>query len=117
MSRLPDDLRQHRALRDAAWALVRQDGDYLRAALERRSVARRMADRALVLARDAASGAGLMARENKGLVWGALAAGTLWILRKPLLARITDREKQSDTEENQLPPANNPDHTQGHDTE
>jgi len=88
MSRLPEDLRAHRTLRDAAWKLVQEDVDFLRADLKRRGIGRRMADRARLAIRDTASGASLMAHENKGLLAGMLAALGLWLMRKPLLARI-----------------------------
>ena len=103
MSRLPANLRHHRAMRDASWGFVRQDIDFLRTDLARRGIGRRLADRGLRATRDAAVGATHMAREHKALLTGGLVAAAVWMLVRPLLARITGGTDPTSEETSPLP--------------
>jgi len=84
MSRLPPSLRQDRALRKAAWEIVRQDISHVQADLEHRSVGQRIGARIKAKAVDLAEDATDLASRNKGMVAAGAAALVLWFARNPI---------------------------------
>lgn len=80
----PASLAEYRALRDAAWAMVRADLDTLRAELSAHGIGERLKDKAAEEAQDAWDTARDVATEHKGVVAGTLLALTAWLLRGPI---------------------------------
>lgn len=77
-----------RALRQAAWGLMREDIDHLRTSLAARPVGQRIKDKATDSLVDAAGMARDVAAENKAVVAGTLAALAAWALRGPIVSGI-----------------------------
>ena len=77
-------LAEYRALRDAAWAVVRDDLDVLQADLTAHGIGERIKDRAAEEAQDAWDQAKDIASEHKGVVAGTLLALVAWLLRGPI---------------------------------
>ena len=79
------ELREDKAMRDAALEIFRTDLTQIKADLQSKGFGRRIADRLGEGARDLAEDAANAAEANYGKI-SALAAGiALWTLRKPLL--------------------------------
>ena len=75
---------QYRALRDEAWALVRQDIGRLQGDLEAQGIGERIKDRAAEEAQEAWDQAKDVASEHKGVVAGTVLALVAWLLRGPI---------------------------------
>ena len=82
-------LAEYRALRDAAWAVVRDDLDALQADLTAHGIGERIKDRAAEEAQDAWDQAKDIASEHKGVVAGTLLALVAWLLRGPIGDALT----------------------------
>lgn len=89
-------LRQDRALRDAAMALVKADYHNVQASLSEASVTERATLRAKSAARDIAHEAADLARDNKGVVAAVAGATALWFAREPLLDFVLGRADDTD---------------------
>lgn len=81
-------LEEARALRQAAWGLVREDIEHLRTGLAERPVGQRIKDTATDTLVDAVDTARDVASENKAVVAGTLAAVAAWTLRGPIISGI-----------------------------
>lgn len=88
MNALDKQFARDRALRDAAWGLVRADITHLRADLEHRPLARRAADRAAHEAQKQFVQARKFVSENKAAVAIGALPLVLWFARKPILGGI-----------------------------
>ncbi len=83
MSRL-EDLREDRALRDAAKGTFDANVAQVRADLDARGIGGRIADKATDDVKAAALEAVEIADQNRGIVAGTVGALVLWFARKPL---------------------------------
>ena len=77
-------LTEYRALRDAAWAVVRADIAALQADLDAAGIGERIKDRAAEEAHDAWDSARDVASEHKGVIAGTVFAVVAWLLRGPI---------------------------------
>ena len=94
-----DRLVQYRALRDEAWAVVRNDFNRLQGDLEAQGIGERIKDRAAEEAQEAWDQARDIASEHKGVVAGTFLALVAWLLRGPIgdaLATLFGRDDQQD---------------------
>ena len=80
---------EYRALRDAAWAVVRADLAGLEMHLERRGIGERIKDRAAEEAHEAWDQARDVASEHKGVVAATVLALVAWLLRGPISVAIS----------------------------
>ena len=95
-------LTEYRALRDAAWTVVRTDLDTLRADLAAHGIGERIKHRAAEEAQDAWDTARDVASEHKGVVAGTLLALVAWFLRGPignLLSALFGSDDDDDVEQ------------------
>lgn len=90
MSDLADQLRQDRAMRDAARALVKTDIAYLKGEFGSKSIGARVAARVSEGATDLYEEAAGLASDNKGILITLLAAVGLWFTRNPLMELFLD---------------------------
>jgi hypothetical protein len=79
-----EQLVAYRALRDEAWALVRDDIDALKTDLERRGLGARLADRVSEEAHDVWEQTLEVAAAHRSIVAGTLIALVAWLLRGPI---------------------------------
>lgn len=86
--RAADQLASNRALRDNAWAVVKDDVALMRADLDDRSIGGRIADRLGASARTMGKQAMSAAGSHRGMLGASLVALALWLGRKPILAGI-----------------------------
>lgn len=94
-------LAEYRALRDAAWAVVRDDLDALQEDLAAHGVGERIKDRAAEEAQEAWDQARDIASEHKGVVAGTFLALVAWLLRGPIgdaLSALFGRDDEGDDE-------------------
>ena len=94
-----DRLVQYRALRDEAWAVVRNDFNRLQGDLEAQGIGERIKDRAAEEAQEAWDQARDIASEHKGVVAGTFLTLVAWLLRGPIgdaLAALFGRDDQQD---------------------
>lgn len=94
-------LAEYRALRDAAWTVVRDDLDALQADLTAHGIGERIKDRAAEEAQEAWDQAKDIASEHKGVVAGTLLAVVAWLLRGPIgdaLSALFGRDDDDDAE-------------------
>lgn len=87
---LARQLREDRALRDAARALFQADVAHLRADLAERSISERIVDRIGEGASDVLEEAMEVADNNKGVIATLVAAIVLWFARNPILGIFAD---------------------------
>lgn len=109
---LERQLREDRALRNAARALFEADIAHLRASLAGRSISSRIVDRIGEGASEVLDEAIEVADNNKGVIATLLAAIVLWFARQPILDMFLPREEHG--EENpgdSEPPERNRDRT------
>ena len=100
-------LTEYRALRDAAWAVVRGDVDSLRADLSAHGIGERIKDRAAEEAQDAWDQAREVASDHKGVVAATLLALAAWFLRGPIgkaLAALFGSEADGDDDNDETEP-------------
>ena len=93
---------EYRALRDAAWAMVRADVDTLKAELSAHGIGERLKDKAAEEAEAAWDNALDVATEHKGIVAGTLFALAAWLLRGPIgdaLSALFSRDDDDDAEQ------------------
>ena len=93
---------EYRALRDAAWAMVRADVDTLKAELSAHGIGERLKDKAAEEAEAAWDNARDVATEHKGIVAGTLFALAAWLLRGPIgdaLSALFGRDDDDDAEQ------------------
>ena len=88
MSDLEHRLAEDKALRDAALALFKADLALVRADLDERGLAKRIADRVGESTMDMLDEAVDYAEDNKGKVAAGLAAVVLWFARGPILGSL-----------------------------
>jgi hypothetical protein len=75
---------EYRGLRDAAWAVVREDLDALQGDLAAHGIGERIKHRAAEEAEQAWDQARDIASEHKGVVAGTFLALVAWLLRGPI---------------------------------
>jgi len=93
MSRAMDrQLKEDRALRDAALALVKADLAQLRPELTAQALGERVGDRVSDGAVDVFDGAVGMAGKNRGVLAAVTAAVIVWFARKPVKAFFANNE-------------------------
>ncbi|WP_374405614.1 hypothetical protein [Pelagerythrobacter sp.] len=90
---------EDRALRDAAFALVKADVAHLRNDLTARGIGQRFVDRISGGASDVLDEAVDVAESHRGVVLTLVAAIMLWLTRNPLLALFGDDEDDEDDED------------------
>ncbi len=83
---LQERMREDRAVRDRAYAVVQEDLDHLKADYQRRGAATRAMDRLKDGADDLAKEAKDVAGEHQGILIALVAAIGLWFVRNPILA-------------------------------
>jgi hypothetical protein len=93
---LERQLREDRALRNAARALFEADLAHLRASLAGKSISSRIAERIGEGASDVLDEAIEVADNNKGVIATLLAAIVLWFARHPILDMFSDDEDEDD---------------------
>ena len=81
-------LLEHRALRDEAWALLKDDLDALREDLEQRGLGARLADRVGEEAHEVWDQTLEVASAHRGVVATTIVALIAWLLRRPLVQGI-----------------------------
>lgn len=89
-------LREDRALRDAALALLKADVAHLRADLAGKSMGERFMDRISEGAVDVFDEAVEVANNNRGVLATLIAAVLVWFARNPIMALFVDDEEQHD---------------------
>lgn len=85
-------LREDRAVRNAAKALLSADVAHLRASLTSRSISTRIFDRIGEGAADVFDEAVEVAEDHKGVLATLLAAVVLWFARHPIMALFSDED-------------------------
>ena len=90
---------EDRALRDAAFALVKADVAHLRADLTTKGIGERLLDRVANGANEVLEEAVDVAENNRGVLITLVAAIVLWLSRNPLIALITGEDTEGDDEE------------------
>ena len=91
-------LREDRALRNAARAILDADMAHLRASLVGKSIGSRIVDRIGRGAADVFDEAVEVADSHKGALATLLAAVVLWFARNPLIALFSDDAGEDDSE-------------------
>lgn len=100
MSDLERKMMEDRALRNAAFALVKADIAHLRVDLTTKGIGARILDRVTEGANDVLEEAADVAESNRGVLLTLLAAVVLWLARNPLLSLFDgDDEQGEETEE------------------
>lgn len=99
MTDLADQLREDRAMRDAARELVKTDIAYLKGEFGSKSIGARVADRVTDGATDLYEEAAELASDNKGILIALLAAVGLWFARNPLMELFLDPEDDPEYDE------------------
>ena len=99
---LEQQLREDRALRNAARALFEADIAHLRASLAGKSISTRIVERIGEGAAEVLDEAIEVADNNKGVIATLVAAIILWFARNPLIELITG-EEADDAERNDRP--------------
>ncbi|TCM21992.1 hypothetical protein EDF56_101669 [Novosphingobium sp. PhB165] len=90
MASLAARLAEHRAVRDEAKATFDAHYAALKADMEERGIAGRLADEAIDKALDVLDEAVAVVETHPAVVGGTFTALVLWILRNPIIAWITD---------------------------
>jgi hypothetical protein len=85
-------MKEDRALRDAAQALVKSDVAHLRADLAIRGIGARVAGRVGESAVNILDEAVDVAENNRGVLAGLVGALLLWFVRNPVISLFTDDE-------------------------
>lgn len=88
MSKLAAQVLADRAARDAARTAFNAHYGALKADVEQRGIAGRLADEAMEQAKDAFDEAVAVVEAHPGAVGGTIAALVLWLLRNPIIAWI-----------------------------
>lgn len=91
-------LREDRALRNAARAVLKADLAHVRADLTSRGVGARIFDRIGEGAADVYDEAVEMAENHRGVLATLIAAVVLWFARHPLMSLFTDEEEDEGAE-------------------
>lgn len=94
MSGLEDQLRQDRALRNAARAVIDADIEHLKADFSPPVLGSRLSDGAVEVFEQASS----VADDNKGVLGALVAAIFIWFARNPILS-LLDAETEENGEE------------------
>ena len=92
-------MREDRALRDAALALVKADISHLKNDVSAKGVGARLATRMSDGATDVFEEAVEVADSNRGILTALLAAVVLWFARNPIMELFRDDEHNSDDQE------------------
>lgn len=90
---LEHQLREDRALRNAAWALFEADIAHLRASLAGKSISSRIADRLGEGAADVLDEAKQVAENNKGAIAALIGAIVLWFARHPIVDLFSEDDE------------------------
>lgn len=88
-------LREDRALRNAARALLEADVAHLRASLSGKSIGSRIVDRIGEGAEDVFDQAVELAEDHKGVLATLIAAIVLWFARHPIMSLFTGEDDES----------------------
>ncbi len=111
MTDLDRQLREDRALRNAAKALIIADYEHIRADLHHKGFGERIADRLSEGAIDIFEEAIEVADNNRGVLAALAAAIVLWFARNPIMSLFFgDRQRdeyREDAEQEQRPPRSN----------
>lgn len=98
MSKLDQQLREDRALRDAAKAVLMADIEHARASFSAKGVADRVGTRIGDGAKDAFEVAKVNADDNRGIIAILIGAVLLWLSREPILEILGLKEAEPDLE-------------------
>lgn len=90
MASLATQLAEHRAQRDMAKAAFDTHYAAIKADIEERGIAGRLADEAIDKALDMIDEAVAVVEEHPAVIGGTFTALVLWLLRNPIIAWITD---------------------------
>lgn len=96
---------QDRAMRDAAFELVKADFSHLRTDLSAQGLASRFTARLGEGATDLYEDAVEAADNHRGLLAGLLAAIILWFAREPIIDLLTGEDRYEDYEDDEEPGA------------
>lgn len=102
MSDLERQLREERALRNAAQALFKADLDRVKGDLQEKTIVKRALDRTMDGAAELLDTAKAKAGDNIGMVALLFGALALWFARNPILALFST--DQADDDEHPQPP-------------
>ena len=91
-------LREDRAMRDQALALVKADIAHLKADYSEKGVGERAKERLLGGATDIYEEAAEVASDNRGIAAAVIAALLVWIARNPILNLLFGRNDEDDDE-------------------
>ena len=83
--KLEFEMKEDRALRDAAMALVKADIEHIRSDVSGRGLGTRIADRVSEVSTDVFDEAVEIAEDNKGVLAALAGALVLWFARNPIL--------------------------------
>ncbi|MCR2833937.1 hypothetical protein [Parerythrobacter lacustris] len=89
---------QDRALRDAAFALLKADVSHLRTDISAEGLMSRFAGRMSEGAIDVYEDAAEIAENNRGLLVALIAALVLWFAREPILSLLGEDDEDDDHE-------------------
>lgn len=90
MSKLKQQMREDKALRDTAHSLIVADVAHVRNIMNAESLGKRIAGRIGDGASDVLHKAGNTAGNNRGILAAVVAAAALWFARKPILELLSD---------------------------
>ena len=94
MSKLKQQMREDKALRDTAHSLIVADVAHVRNIMNAESLGKRVAGRIGDGASDVWHKAGNTAGSNRGILAAVVGAAALWFARKPLLELLSDEESE-----------------------
>ena len=99
MSSAERQMREDRALRDAALALVKSDLAHVKSDFSTRGVGTRLSDRMREGAQDVFDQASDVATDHKGVLTALLAAVALWFARHPIASLFTDDDDRDEDDD------------------
>ena len=91
-------LREDKAMRDAAYALVQTDIEHLKQDWAEKGLGARAADRIKDGASDVYEEAVEVASDNRGVLAALVAAVGLWFARNPIMSLFLDEDELDDEE-------------------
>ncbi len=100
MSKLDQQFREDRALRNSALAMFKADIEHVKTGLSGKSLAERTVSRVMAGAKDALETTGEKAGDSKGVLAVVVAAIAVWFAREPIMEAFNnelDAKSEADT--------------------